>query len=359
MLFPTAASAAPIPCRSRYPCLPPAPASAFAPPTAFTDVAPSISSPSPSLSLASEDPEQRQISRADSIHTQPDHPGPTPSFRRACEPCRARKVKCDSIHGPTRDANRPACGNCVKSGRTCSFSTRQKRSKPQQQPMLPLDPATIGLDDLEEKPPMDVQRVKLLRARIREVEEELKIKTETTLSCAPLGHQLISRSADGHAQSPSTSSHDLFDPTLLPPSASTGFRFAMPRMNDVEDSFRREFGRDSVIQAPLATGINGIPENVLRHLEDCYFEFWNNQIPYTFLHRPSFTLYRNYYNPLLCYAIYALGAWRSNHPAFQTSPKWQAGEMFYSLARPLISRMLETPSVFTVQALLLLACYVG
>ncbi|TPX37305.1 hypothetical protein SeMB42_g06951 [Synchytrium endobioticum] len=107
------------------------------------------------------------------------------------------------------------------------------------------------------------------------------------------------------------------------------------------------------------TGERIVPTEALDSLIDVYFEHIHPQLPCAFVHEPTFRATIPKQRPLLLNAMYAVAARFSKHTALQM-PRGcenQAGEAFYQRAKSMLYMNVDSPSLDSVCALILLTIY--
>ncbi|TPX33840.1 hypothetical protein SmJEL517_g03301 [Synchytrium microbalum] len=215
----------------------------------------------------------------------------------ACVHCRRRKRKCDGVA--------PICGNCKTAELKCDF-----------------DPFYNAEEDFAD--PKHLAYAAELKKRLKELQLQMKQQQS----------QQSSRSSK--SRSKVAIRHKPIIPKRPQPihSIERPFRLKLTDMLDLQE------------------------------LSESYFLYHHPLAPLNLLHRPSFLDLvgkRQISNKLLLYSVCALGAQHSKQEAIinGVSTQWcQRGEVFYRLARSLVTEMVETtPNCDTIIALLLLERY--
>ncbi|KAJ3207963.1 hypothetical protein HDU67_007105 [Dinochytrium kinnereticum] len=313
----------------------------------------------------------------------------------ACDDCKRRKYKCDGV--------RPVCGACVKSELSCHYTPR---------------PGNKNLAPPKPKGPRALHAA-YLRERIMQLEfkaAQLNIDFSKLYGSSRLGYndeednsEEETNAAEGHArQHPSLSSlgsspsqsfvarkgypiahptssgrgaragvdtqhgsgldnqRAVIHPTTPPPEAQRSQAMCRCEECQVDRSFCPEGGSSPVI-----------PREALKELIELWFACHYHVDPLPMFHRITFVRSLSSStppSPLLLHAMYATAAPYSRHPSIlnkQVSealshgdaadfdrPKgdrYSVGEGFYGKARSLVMHYIETPSLSTVQALVLIS----
>ncbi|KAJ5313056.1 hypothetical protein N7508_003886 [Penicillium antarcticum] len=95
-------------------------------------------------------------------------------------------------------------------------------------------------------------------------------------------------------------------------------------------------------------------------LTPLYFRYIHN-VAHTMFHEANFMhrLYESKAPPILVYAMYSLAARFSNHPHYEETARGQRGKLGASAVESLIHQSITTPSLETIQALILIGYYYG
>ncbi|KAJ5757232.1 uncharacterized protein N7511_007414 [Penicillium nucicola] len=101
-------------------------------------------------------------------------------------------------------------------------------------------------------------------------------------------------------------------------------------------------------------------QELYHELVPLYFRYIHN-VAHTMFHEASFMrqLHEGQAPPILVYAMYALAARFSNHPHYNDIVRGQRGKLGASAVETLIHQFITTPSLETVQALILIGYYYG
>ncbi|KAI9011458.1 fungal-specific transcription factor domain-containing protein [Gaertneriomyces semiglobifer] len=101
-----------------------------------------------------------------------------------------------------------------------------------------------------------------------------------------------------------------------------------------------------------------IPQEAIDELLDIFF-LYANPILGHMIHETEFRNSLPTQSPLLLHAMYSVAARWSKHPSIMKEPDlmYQAGDVFYSKARVLISNCVDTPSLDNIAGLIMLMTY--
>ncbi|KAJ3010967.1 hypothetical protein HKX48_007094 [Thoreauomyces humboldtii] len=352
-------------------------------------------------------PPRKQRKTSSGLTTADGRPIAKPNTRRkACEPCRARKLRCDGI--------RPHCTTCTKStaGASQCLYFGEKQVPVQDTAVAPAPTngkksTNIG-KDVGNRKRRGPAEVKALEDRVNALEAMLAAAMSDRSSKSPTERPVPSPEANGKDPMQTTSetwpTEGFFDTIggspLLPngsPSASTtpreateslgnllsgasimntetalttelrSFESAPPDLPIIKAAVTKTWFCDFVMsfkekltvealedhkkkeQLPLDVlpGLNTL--GVRRDLVDMYFDNKAAHAPFDFLHRATFVAGLEMESPMLLFALYSVVA-----STTYSKPTRNSAPFFYARARKLISMHLENPTLSGLQGLTLL-----
>ncbi|KAI8818473.1 fungal-specific transcription factor domain-containing protein [Fimicolochytrium jonesii] len=280
--------------------------------------------------------------------------------RKACEPCRAKKLRCDGI--------RPRCSTCTKStqGVTCVYyADKPADLSTSKSGAGPDDPTT---DSTQKKPKRRTADVKALEDRV--------VALEALLAAANANNtgSTSEPSYDEHGKPPLPGNTPFFSPeihqTSDAPSSSPAGKAQSALLNEdlkkswfkdfvsvfkdkltlqtCEQQCPKSFPQEPVPQSEMLPNLNEIL--IRRDLLDVHFSRSSCFLPYPIVHRRSFLSTIADESPMLLFALYADACSHSPDPKTRNSATF-----FYQRARKLVPVHLENPSVSGLQALYFLA----
>ncbi|KAI8837837.1 hypothetical protein BC829DRAFT_404920 [Chytridium lagenaria] len=304
---------------------------------------------------------------------QSDGSGRRKRISLACDDCKRRKYKCDGA--------RPSCGACTKSHLTCRYTPRPENKNPA--PPKPKGPRALHAAFLRE-------RIKQLESRAA----SLNIDLSQLYGNSRMGYEDDEESDDegdfngsAYHHSSLPSPDHLKDGTNI---TTNGLPVAKPRTKKkygtrptgsasehsapienplscpCEDCFTKAVSEGSVNAHDVQHDF--VPKEALKELVELWFVCHYHVDPLPMFHRTTFVRSLSGPDPpseLLMHALYATAAQYSAHPAiaklkgidenYSLSDTFSVGEPFYAKARSLIMHYIETPSLSTVQALILIS----
>ncbi|KAL4733168.1 fungal-specific transcription factor domain-containing protein [Aspergillus similis] len=248
---------------------------------------------------------------------------------RACEECRRRRAKCDG--------KKPACSRCVHWQTSCQYSTVEDGRRPASKSyVLSLRQKIDSLERLLERHGVDPRKDKEGEQAIDELTEsfEGRLAFEESLNFDKDGELRYFGPTSGRLQFQSSSA--LHAEETVP---STAF----------------------CDRADAVTAEIGLSEHIQGHLIELYFTWehpWFAVIDER-LFRADMSSGGRYWSPLLHFSILALGSRFTDRVDVRSDPNDPntAGKFFLEHAKYYLGKEMETPSLTTIQALVILGMF--
>ncbi|KAI8830357.1 fungal-specific transcription factor domain-containing protein [Chytridium lagenaria] len=293
----------------------------------------------------------------------------------ACDGCKRRKYRCDG--------HRPSCSSCVKGKRSCHYTPRPA-TKTTAAPTKPKGPRALHAAYLRERirqlearaARLDIDVSNLFPGRVGYEDDD---DDESDGDDAQPLHQHSSPSASDPRSSSSSTGPLVTKSRPKKPMGDKNSSSAHTRIHTILPPETRRFFTcrcEDCIKQAFISGVCKphdlvIPKAALQELIELWFSCHYHVDPLPMFHRLTFIRSLSGPNPpsdLLLHAMYATAAHYSSHPSIlqrvPSSPKsgeldssdpYVAGEPFYGKARSLVMKYIETPSLSTVQALVLIS----
>ncbi|KAL4761579.1 Zn(II)2Cys6 transcription factor [Aspergillus foveolatus] len=248
---------------------------------------------------------------------------------RACEECRRRRAKCDG--------KKPACSRCVHWQISCQYSTAEDGRRPASKAyVLSLRQKIDSLERLLERHGIDPRKDNEGGQAIDELTEsfEGKLAFEESLNFEKDGELRYFGPTSGRLQFQSSSA--LHTEETVPSIAYCD-------------------------RADAVTAEIGIPEHIQDHLIGLYFTWehpWFSVVDER-LFREDMSSGGRYWSPLLHFSILALGSRFTDRVDVRLDPSDPntAGKLFLEHAKNFLGKEMETPSLTTIQALVILGMF--
>ncbi|KAL4814303.1 fungal-specific transcription factor domain-containing protein [Aspergillus spinulosporus] len=248
---------------------------------------------------------------------------------RACEECRRRRAKCDG--------KKPACSRCVHWQISCQYSTAEDGRRPASKAyVLSLRQRIDSLERLLERHGIDPRKDNEGGQTIDELTEsfEGRLAFEESLNF----------DKDGELR--------YFGPT------SGRLQFQSSSASRAEETVPSTVYCD---RADAVTAEIGLSEHIQDYLIDLYFTWehpWFAVIDER-LFREGMSSGGRYWSPLLHVSILALGSRFTDRVDVRSDPSDPntAGKLFLEHAKNYLGKEMETPSLTTIQALVILGMF--
>ncbi|KAL4749961.1 hypothetical protein BDW72DRAFT_204295 [Aspergillus terricola var. indicus] len=248
---------------------------------------------------------------------------------RACEECRRRRAKCDG--------KKPACSRCVHWQISCQYSTAEDGRRPASKAyVLSLRQKIASLERLLERHGIDPRKDNGGEQAIDELTEsfEGRLAFEESLNFDQDGELRYFGPTSGRLQFQSSS--------------------ALHAEETVSSTAYCE-------RADAITAEIGLSEHIQDHLIELYFTWehpWFAVIDER-LFRENMSSGGRYWSPLLHFSILALGSRFTDRVDVRSDPNDPntAGKLFLEHAKSYLGKEMETPSLTTIQALVIVGMF--
>ncbi|KAJ3185373.1 hypothetical protein HDU85_001423 [Gaertneriomyces sp. JEL0708] len=261
--------------------------------------------------------------------------------RKACEPCRSKKLRCDGL--------RPSCSTCQRAAagpKSCVYYADNPRAAT----AIQHAPPSSEVERDKKKRSGDV---KALEDRVKALEAMLASAMATaagTATASPTSDQGFherpwSEPALSPLSEPATVPSDEFR-LVAAAVRSSFFDDVLTKMSKVMKRQKAELAN----QPPAECGLPDVGQIILRFdLIEIYFSRPSAHFPFHFLHRQLFMQTIKHESPMLLFALYAAVA-----PCSPSEQVRNSVPSFFARARSLVSVHVECPTLSGLQGILLL-----